>query len=236
MPMYRLRATDGSTRPITAGRVVVDDSVVRFQSPGTGGWVTVDSTPLADLRHLDRKVNEAGGMVRWLPEREINEAAEAIRPAAPATQADTAPAEPVAASKRAAVRQPEPTAAVSARDVRCPRCGEREQLDGRRIDGEVHLTCGSCGYDGPRVARRTCPTCGSDDVVDRPKAVVERSRGTQLSVVGYTTVSLCTTCDADTLAAALAHGGAVMPRELPTVDPETMREMRRGGSRRDSRS
>jgi hypothetical protein len=98
------------------------------------------------------------------------------------------------------------------------------------VDGEVFLTCERCGYDGPRVARRTCPTCGGDDVLDRPKALVERSRGTQLSVVGYTTVALCRTCDAGTLAAALAHGGAVMPEELPTVDPQTLREMGRGRS------
>jgi hypothetical protein len=77
------------------------------------------------------------------------------------------------------------------------------------------------------VARRRCATCGGDDVVERPKALVERSRGTQLSVVGYTTAILCRVCDADDLAAALAHGGALLPKELPTVDPQTLSEMGR---------
>lgn len=115
--------------------------------------------------------------------------------------------------------------------MRCPLCGEQEELSGRRVDGGVFLTCERCGFDGPRVARRTCPSCGGQDVVDRPKAVVERSRGTQLSVVGYTTVTLCKACDAQALAAALSHGGAVMPDELPTVDPQTLREMGRGRPR-----
>ncbi len=230
MAMYRLRGTDGSTRPITAGRVVVDGDLVRFQSPGTGGWVTVDSSPLAQVVQLDRKVNEASGLLRWVPERHVNDAADAVRPDPAPEPAAVAPAAPTA-PKPAAVRDAEPAAAVSARDVRCPQCGEQEELLGRRVDGEVFLTCERCGYDGPRVARRTCPTCGSDAVVDRPKAVVERSRGTQLSVVGYTTVTLCKTCDAQTLAAALAHGGAVMPDELPTVDPQTLRQMGRHGRR-----
>jgi Zn ribbon nucleic-acid-binding protein len=230
MAMYRLRATDGSLRPITAGRVVVDGELVRFQSPGTGGWVTVDSEPLAHIVQLDRKVTEASGLLRWTPEREVNAAAEAVRPETVPQPPPAAP-EPPAKPKPAAVRQQEPSAPVSARDVRCPQCGEQEELSGRRVNDEVFLTCDSCGYDGPRVARRTCPTCGSVDVVDRPKAVVERSRGTQLSVVGYTTVTLCRTCDADTLAAALSHGGAVMPEELPTVDPRTLREMGRGRPR-----
>jgi Zn ribbon nucleic-acid-binding protein len=231
MVMYRLRGTDGSLRPVTAGRVVVDAELVRFQSPGTGGWVTVDSAPLAQVSQLDRKVNEASGLLRWVPEREVNAAADAVRPQTAPEPAPAAPESP-AAPKPAAARQREPSAAVSARDVRCPQCGEQEELSGRRVDGEVFLTCDSCGYDGPRVARRTCPGCGSVDVVDRPKAVVERSRGTQLSVVGYTTVTLCKTCDADTLAAALSHGGAVMPDELPTVDPRTLREMGRSRPRR----
>jgi hypothetical protein len=75
------------------------------------------------------------------------------------------------------------------------------------------------------VARRRCPTCGGEDLLDRPKAVVERSRGTQLSVVGYTTVFLCRACDA----ATLAQSGAVMPGELPTVDPQTLRDLGRRG-------
>jgi Zn ribbon nucleic-acid-binding protein len=231
MPMWRVRTADGRTRPVSAGRVVVADGEVRFQSPGTGGWVTVEQAALASVVAVDRRFNEADGRVRWVPETEVVEAADAARPEPRETARETedAPPEDVRSSQPTRpVQVDRPTAAVSARDVRCPQCGEQEELSGRRVDGEILLTCDRCGYDGPRVARRTCPTCGGDDVVERPKALVERSRGTQLSVVGYTTVGLCRQCDADALAAALAHGGAVMPDELPTVDPDTLRTMRKG--------
>ncbi len=244
MPAYRLRSTNGSLRPITAGRVVVADDQVRFQSPGTGGWVTVDSAALVDVARLDRGFNEADGRVRWVPEADVNATAAAAREEqapddepvdapGPATPSGTSSPEAAGAPGDAVrpaggTRRSEPTA-VSARDVRCPQCGEQDQLSGRRTGREIVLHCDTCGYDGPRVAQRTCPTCGGHDIMERPKAVVERARGTQLSIVGWTTVGLCRACDADELAAALAHGGAVLPKELPTVDPQTLREMGRGG-------
>jgi Zn ribbon nucleic-acid-binding protein len=229
MTMYRLRSVDGKLRSITAGRVLVAEPELRFQSPGTSGWVTVDSAMLAEVARVERRFNELDGRVSWVDEAEANAAAAAARPEPPAGEppevtervaSQTPPAPPPTA--RAA--QP---AAVSARDVRCPSCGEEDELSGRRSDGQILLSCHTCGYDGPRVAQRLCRTCGGHDVVERPQALVERARGTQLSVVGYTTAVLCRVCDADDLAAALAHGGAVLPKELPTVDPQTLQEMGR---------
>lgn len=50
---------------------------------------------------------------------------------------------------------------------------------------------------------------------------MERARGTQLSVVSWTTIGLCRVCDADELVRTIEHGGAVLPEEVPTVDPTT---------------
>jgi Zn ribbon nucleic-acid-binding protein len=185
---------------------------------------------------VQRRFNEADGRLRWVDERDVNQAAAAARSpqeAAPtepdATElppAATAPPDSPPASKPAPVAAHPPV--VSAADVRCPSCGEQEELTGRRSEGQILLSCLACGYDGPRVAVRRCPTCGGADVVERPKALVERARGTQLSVVGYTTVALCRVCDADDLARAIEHGGAVLPKELPTVDPKTLETMRPG--------
>jgi hypothetical protein len=230
MTMFRVRTVDGSTRSVTAGRVLVADTELRFQSPATSGWVTVDRSVLAEVICVERRFNEPDGRVRWIGEAEANAAAEAARPEPPPDDPPEPPAPEAAParphSSQAAASAPPPPA-VSARDVRCPSCGEAEELSGRRSDGEILLTCHTCGYDGPRVAKRRCETCSGDDLVERPKALVERSRGTQLSVVGYSTTILCRVCDADDLAAALAHGGAVLPKELPTVDPQTLAEMGR---------
>jgi hypothetical protein len=58
--------------------------------------------------------------------------------------------------------------------------------------------------------------------------MVERSRGTQLSIVGYTTVGLCRSCDADEPEYSQQHNAGVLPKQLPTVDPATLDELRPG--------
>jgi hypothetical protein len=51
-----------------------------------------------------------------------------------------------------------------------------------------------------------------------PLAIVEKGRGTQLSVVGTRTVFLCSTCDAETLDRYHRNRpNPLMPDELPTV-------------------
>ena len=222
--MYRVRGVGGTMWSVTAGRVALSDGEVRFQSPGS----TVDCVALADVARVERRFNEADGRVRWVEVSDVNVAAADVRPETSAIEPGVSiepgpavPTEPPAPFKTSTGQAP----TVSPSDVRCPQCGEQEKLSGRRVDGDILLTCHTCDYDGPRTAKRRCATCGGADVVERPRALVERSRGTQLSVVGYTTAVLCRSCDAGDLAAALAHGGAILPKELPTVDPQTLREM-----------
>ena len=108
-------------------------------------------------------------------------------------------------------------------DVACPSCGEGEDLDGTRVADGIELVCGRCGHTWMRAHEARCSRCGSDDLQTVPLAIVERSRGTQLSVVGTRPISLCSACDADRLATYHANRpNPLMPAELPTVGEEQM--------------
>jgi hypothetical protein len=53
-----------------------------------------------------------------------------------------------------------------------------------------------------------------------PLAIVEKGRGTQLSVVGTRTVQLCSVCDVATLERYHRNRpNPLMPDELPTINP-----------------
>lgn len=102
----------------------------------------------------------------------------------------------------------------------CPACGEEEHLAGERDGDQITVTCENCGATWQRDLAPRCRTCGSDDVQDVPLAVVEKGRGTQLSVVGTRMVHLCSTCDAETLARYHRNRpNPLMPDELPTIEP-----------------
>ena len=107
--------------------------------------------------------------------------------------------------------------------IRCSACGESEALSGTRRDNGIDLMCESCGNTWTRPLEKRCSKCGSDDLQTVPLAIVERSRGTQLSVVGTRPIDLCSVCDA----AELEHYHAnrpnpLMPSSLPTVGEEQM--------------
>ena len=54
-----------------------------------------------------------------------------------------------------------------------------------------------------------------------PLAIVEKGRGTQLSVVGTRIVQLCSVCDSDALDRYHRNRpNPLMPDELPTADSE----------------
>lgn len=109
--------------------------------------------------------------------------------------------------------------------IACPSCGESEDLSGEQTPDGTRLTCGACETSWLRSADPPCTTCGSTDLQSVPLAIVERSRGTQLSIVGTRPIDLCSVCDAEALAQYHAHRpNPLMPKQLPTVGPEQMKD------------
>lgn len=107
--------------------------------------------------------------------------------------------------------------------IACPSCGESEDLSGEPTSDGTKLSCGVCGRSWLRNAVSRCHTCGSDDLQTVPLAIVERSRGTQLSILGTRPIELCSVCDAAELVRYHAHRpNPLMPKQLPTVGPEQM--------------
>lgn len=105
-------------------------------------------------------------------------------------------------------------------NLSCPGCGEADDLSGNQNGDWITVTCGTCGVSWNRDPSPRCPICGGDDLQEVPLAIVEKGRGTQLSVVGTRTVRLCSACDADALARYHRNRpNPLMPDELPTIDP-----------------
>jgi transposase-like protein len=103
-------------------------------------------------------------------------------------------------------------------DIICPICGETEELVGRRVEDQIEITCGSCGQTWQRPTTPTCAHCDGADLQAVPLAIVERSRGTQLSVVGIRIVHLCTDCDAEVIERWQRNRpNPLLPDELPTT-------------------
>lgn len=102
-------------------------------------------------------------------------------------------------------------------DLRCAACGETDDLAGRTFDATIVVTCGACGASWTRDLSPRCRSCGGEDLQAVPLAIVEKGRGTQLSVVGTRTIQLCSSCDAETLEHYHANRpNPLMPSELPT--------------------
>lgn len=105
--------------------------------------------------------------------------------------------------------------------VSCPNCGEDDDLLGEHIDRRITVRCGTCATTWDRDLAPTCERCGGDDLIAAIKAVVEKGRGTQLSVVGTQVVQLCARCDAAVVRRYFDNRpNPLMPDELPTVGPE----------------
>ncbi len=103
-------------------------------------------------------------------------------------------------------------------EIACPACGEADNLRGRNSGTAIEMTCERCGNGWIRSLTPTCPECGSEDLQTVPLAIVEKGRGTQLSVVGTRPIDLCSSCDADKLARYHKNRpNPLMPDVLPTI-------------------
>ncbi len=108
-------------------------------------------------------------------------------------------------------------------DISCPSCGESEHLVGSRADSAIRMRCESCGGAWDRPLAKTCRSCGGSDLQAVPLAIVEKSRGTQLSIVGTRPVHLCSVCDAGVLRHYHDHRpNPLMPTDLPTIGEENL--------------
>lgn len=79
--------------------------------------------------------------------------------------------------------------------VNCPACGEDEDLQGRRTDTGITITCGSCGAAFDRDTTPTCRLCGSTDLqAVRTSTLREAGRGDQWAPSGVRIAWYCWGC------------------------------------------
>lgn len=84
-----------------------------------------------------------------------------------------------------------------ARTIVCPACGESVDLRGSETPVGIRIQCATCGRAWLRDEEpEKCATCGGTDLVKRPHALTQYSRGNQLSIVGIGETMLCAACDA----------------------------------------
>ena len=98
-------------------------------------------------------------------------------------------------------------------EIECARCGTDEHLRGTRLDDDtIELTCERCGSTWIRDPRPACPKCGGHEMEAAPKVIVEKSRGSQMSIQGIQREFLCRVCDDDIIR---ARRDGHLPDRLP---------------------
>ena len=104
--------------------------------------------------------------------------------------------------------------------VNCPRCGEDEDLAGRRQGPAILLTCQTCGHEWDRDTRLACRLCGSDDIEGIPTSTLtEAGRGEQRTPSGIRLVHYCWACRGDDVLSS-------SPRPGPNPPPGSSRDLR----------
>ncbi len=102
-------------------------------------------------------------------------------------------------------------------DTTCANCGEEEQLQGERSGETITITCEACGLVWDRDLTPKCNSCGRTDVHKAFQSILEKSRGTQLSIQSLRVVYLCPACDAVLLADYIKSNSPLPPAELPVT-------------------
>lgn len=100
----------------------------------------------------------------------------------------------------------------------CPSCKTDDHLAGEPHGELIRITCSACDLTWDRDPSPSCGRCGNTDVRPVPQAVVEKSRGTQLSIVAIRVVHLCPDCDAELLRKQLQTNSPLAPHENPAAD------------------
>lgn len=103
----------------------------------------------------------------------------------------------------------------------CPACGEEELLRGEPRGTLIALVCERCHAEWIRDphAVPACPRCDGTEMREAVQAVVEKSRGTQLSIQSFRQTWLCPSCDAEVYDRYKISNRPLPPDELPT-EPE----------------
>jgi len=99
----------------------------------------------------------------------------------------------------------------------CAACGEAEQLLGQREGEVITITCEVCGLVWDRDLTPRCPQCGTDDVRPAFQAILDKSRGTQLSIQSMRLIYLCPVCDEQQLRDYVKSNTPLPPDELPVT-------------------
>jgi len=81
-------------------------------------------------------------------------------------------------------------------ELTCPDCGTDDHLTGQRDGDIIRITCQQCDLTWTRDPSPRCEACGTgDDVLAIPQPILQKARGTQLSIVGVTTAYRCDPCN-----------------------------------------
>jgi hypothetical protein len=85
-----------------------------------------------------------------------------------------------------------------ATEIVCERCGVDDHLTGtRRDDDLIELHCSMCDVTFTRDPRPSCSKCGGFEMEAMPQVIVEKSRGSQMSIQGVHREFLCRVCDVE---------------------------------------